>query len=83
MKNFPTQWEIEEENQKTGGGVQLIDREHSEDILLLDGEHGGNVLLIGKNSQNWKIILNVYLFQSSQNWKMMLNVQFSRKSQSL
>ena len=48
MKNFLTQWESKEENQKTGGNVPLIDREHNGDILLLDGKHNGDVLLIGR-----------------------------------
>ena len=48
MKNLLTQWESEEENQKTGGNVPPIDREHNGDVLLLDGKHSGNVLLIGR-----------------------------------
>ena len=48
MKNLLTQWETEEENQKTGGDVLLIDREYSGNILLLDGKHSGNVLLIDR-----------------------------------
>ena len=48
MKNLLTQWEIEEENQKTDGNVPLIDRKHNGDVLLLDGEHSGNVLLIDR-----------------------------------
>ena len=48
MKNLLTQWETEEENQKTGGDVPPIDREHNGDVLLLDGEHSGNVLLIDR-----------------------------------
>ena len=43
-----TQWETEEENQKTGGNVPLIDREHNGNILLLDSEHSGDVLLIDR-----------------------------------
>ena len=52
MKNFQTEWETEEKNQKTGGNVPLIDREYNSDILLLDSEYSSNVLLIGRNSQN-------------------------------
>ena len=48
MKNFLTQWKSEEENQKTGGNIPPIDREHNGDVLLLDGEHSGDVLLIGR-----------------------------------
>ena len=48
MKNLLTQWESEEENQKTGGDVPPIDREHNGDVLLLDGKHSGDVLLIGR-----------------------------------
>ena len=52
MKNLLTQWETEEENQKIGGDVPLIDREHNGDLLLLDSKHSGNMLLIGRNLQN-------------------------------
>ena len=48
MKNLLTHWKTEEENQKTGGDVPPIDREHNGDVLLLDGEHSGDVLLIGR-----------------------------------
>ena len=48
MKNLLTQWETEEKNQKTGGNVPPIDREHNGDVLLLDGKHSGDVLLIGR-----------------------------------
>ena len=67
MKNLLTQWEIKVENQKIGGNMPLIDKEYSGNVLLLDGEHSGNMLFIGRNPQNWKMMLNVYLFQSSQN----------------
>ena len=68
MKNLLTQWETKEENQKTGADVPLMGREYNGDILLLNGKHSGDVLLIGRNLQNWKMMLNVHLFQSSQNW---------------
>ena len=45
MKNFLTQWQTEEENQKTGGNVPPVDREHNGDMLLIDREHNSNVLL--------------------------------------
>ena len=48
MKNFLTQWESKEENQKTGGNVPLIDREHNGDVLLIDREHNGDMLLIDR-----------------------------------
>ena len=48
MKNLLIQWGTEEENQKTGGNVPPIDREHNGDVLLLDGKHSGDVLLIGR-----------------------------------
>ena len=48
MKNLLTQWETEEENQKTGIDVPPIDRKHNGDVLLLDGKHSGNVLLIDR-----------------------------------
>ena len=52
MKNLLTQWETEKENQKAGGNMPLIDREHNGDVLLLDGEYSSDVLFIGRNSQN-------------------------------
>ena len=48
MKNLLTKWETEEENQKTGGDVSLIDRKHNGNVLLLDGEHSANVLFIDR-----------------------------------
>ena len=48
MKNLITQWETEEENQKTGGNIPPIDKEHNGDILLLDGKHSGDVLIIDR-----------------------------------
>ena len=61
MKNLLIQWEIEKKNQKTSGNMPFIDREYSRNVLLLDGKYSGNVLLIGRNPQNWKIMLNVHL----------------------
>ena len=49
MKNLLTQWKTKEENQKTGGNMPLIYREHYSDVLLLDGKHSGDMLLIGRN----------------------------------
>ena len=48
MKNLLTQWETEEENQKTCGNVSPIDREHYGNVLLLDSKHSGDVLLIDR-----------------------------------
>ena len=48
MKNFLTQWKTEEKNQKAGGNVPLIDKEHCSDVLLIDGKHNGDVLLMDK-----------------------------------
>ena len=48
MKSLLTQWESEEENQKTGGDVPTIDREHNSNVLLLDSKHSSNVLLIDR-----------------------------------
>ena len=67
MKNLLTQWKTEEKNQKTSGNVPLIDREYSGNMLLIDDEHSGNVLFIDRKLQNWKMMLNVHLFQSPQN----------------
>ena len=67
IKNLLTQWEAKKKNQKTDGNMLLIDREHNDNVLLLDGEHSGDVLLIGRNLQNWKMMLNMHLSQSSQN----------------
>ena len=36
MKNLLTQWEIEEDNQRTGDNVLLIDRKHNSNMLLID-----------------------------------------------
>ena len=52
MKNLLTQWETEEENQKTDDNVSLIDKDHNDNVLFLDGEHSSNMLLIDRNSQN-------------------------------
>ena len=38
----------EEENQKTGGNIPPIDREHNSNVLLLDDKHSGDVLLIDR-----------------------------------
>ena len=48
MKNFLTQWETQEDNQKTSGNVPLIDKEYSGDMLLIDSKHNGNMLLIDR-----------------------------------
>ena len=37
MKNLLTQWETKKKNQKTGGNVPLINKEHNGNVLLLDG----------------------------------------------
>ena len=79
MKNLLTQCKTKEKNPKIGGNVPLIDKKYSGNVLLIDGEHSGNmlfidskhsgnILLIDRNSQNWKMMLNVYLSKSSQNW---------------
>ena len=49
MKNLLIKLEIEEENQKTGGNVLLIDKEQNGNVLLLDGKHSSNLLLISRN----------------------------------
>ena len=48
MKTFLTQWETEEENQKTSGNMPLIDRERNSDILLLNGKYSGDVLFTNR-----------------------------------
>ena len=48
MKNLLTQRKIEEENQKTGGNMPLIDNEHNSNVLLIDSKNSGNVLLINR-----------------------------------
>ena len=68
MKNFLTQWKIEEENWKIGGGVPLIDRIPNSNVLFIDRAFNGDVLLIDRVPAYWKIMLNVYLSQSLQNW---------------
>ena len=68
MKNLLTQWESEEENQKTGGDVLPIDREHNGNVLLIDREHNGDVLLIDRAPAHWKMMLDVHLSQSFTNW---------------
>ena len=68
MKNLLTQWETEEENQKTGGNVPLIDREHNGDVLLIDRAPNGDVLLIHRAHARLEMMLNVHLLRSSQNW---------------
>ena len=46
IKNLLIQRETEEDNQKTGVNMPLIDREHSGDVLLIDSEHSGDVPFI-------------------------------------
>ena len=46
MKNLLTKWETEEENQKTGGNMPLIDRKHSGNMLLINSKYSGDVLFI-------------------------------------
>ena len=57
MKNLLTQWETEDEIQKTGANIPLINKKHNGKVLLIDDEHNDNMLLIGsKHSGNMLLI---------------------------
>ena len=68
MKNLLTQWKTEEENLKTNLIKNLLTKWETEEE---NQKTGGDIWLIYRelrDSQNLKMILNVYLSQSSQNW---------------
>ena len=58
MINLLTQWETEEENQKTGDNVPPIDREHNGDMLLIDRKHNGDVLLLDGKYNGDMLLIN-------------------------